>query len=117
LHFEGAGFGGFIGGIHHEGEGGLDIGGGDGAVVVEVGVFAEVEDVGEGIGGVPGFGQAGVKNHLGVTFDQAVEEEAVDALGLGVGSIAGIEIGGVGFDDEDEMSRIVRRVRAGGEKE
>jgi hypothetical protein len=44
-------------------------GGGDGAIVVEVGVFAEVEDVGEGIGGVLGFGQVGVKNHLGVTFD------------------------------------------------
>jgi hypothetical protein len=42
---------------------------------------------------------------LGATFDQAVEEEAVDALGLGVGSIAGIEIGGVGFDDKDEMRR------------
>jgi hypothetical protein len=52
---------------------------------------------------------------LGVAFYEAVEKEAVDALGLGIGGVTGIEVGGVGFDYEDEVSEIVLRMGAGGE--
>jgi hypothetical protein len=53
---------------------------------------------------------------LSVAFDEAVEEEVVDALGLCVGRVAGVEIGGIGFDYEDEVRGIVWRVRAGREE-
>ena len=36
---------------------------------------------------------------------------------MGVGRVAGVEIGGVGFDDEDEVGGIVWGVGAGGEDE
>jgi hypothetical protein len=54
---------------------------------------------------------------LGVALDQTVEEEAVDALGLRVGGVARVEVGGIGFDDEDEVICVVSCLRAGGEKE
>jgi hypothetical protein len=36
---------------------------------------------------------------------------------LGVGGVAGVEIGGVGFDDEEEVGGVVGGVGAGGEEE
>jgi len=57
---------------------------------VEEDAFAEMEDVGEGSGGVPGFGEVGVEIHFGVALDQAIEEERGETLGLGVGSETGI---------------------------
>ena len=77
---EGAALGGFVGGIHHEFEGGFHVGGGERAAVVEVDVVAEMEDVGERIGSVPGFGEIAVEFHLGVAFEEAGEEQAVDVL-------------------------------------
>jgi hypothetical protein len=37
---------------------------------------------------------------LGVAFEEAGEEQAVDVLGGGVGGVAGVEVGGVGFEEE-----------------
>ncbi len=57
-----------------------------------------------------------VEIHFGVALDEAVEEESGEALGLGVGAEAGIEVGGIGFDDEDDGGRVGWRVGAGGEE-
>jgi len=35
---------------------------------------------------------------LFVALEEGGEEEAVNALGLGVGGVARVEVGGVGFD-------------------
>jgi hypothetical protein len=37
---------------------------------------------------------------LVVAFEEGGEEEAVDVGGVGVGGDAGVEIGGIGFDEE-----------------
>jgi hypothetical protein len=58
-----------------------------------------------------------VEIHLGVAFNDTVEEEAVDTLGLGVGGVTRVEVGGVGFDDEDEVIWVVWGGRTGGEEE
>jgi predicted dehydrogenase len=57
-----------------------------------------------------------VEIHFGVAFDEAVEEESGEALGLGVGAEAGIEVGGIGFNDEDERGGIRGGAGAGGEE-
>ena len=117
-HAEGAALGGTVGGVAHEVDGGFDVGGGDGAAIVEEDAFAEMEDVGEGSGRVPGFGEVGVEIHFGVAFDEAVEEESGEALGLRVGPEAGVEVGGIGFDDESQGGGIGGSgVGAGGEEE
>ncbi|HUI73906.1 MAG TPA: hypothetical protein VLX32_03130 [Candidatus Acidoferrum sp.] len=38
--------------------------------------------------------------HSIIASDEAAEKKAVNALGLGIGGEAGIEVGGIGFDDE-----------------
>jgi hypothetical protein len=43
-----------------------------------------MEDAGEGSRRVPGFSKVGVKIHFGVAFDETVEEESGEALGLRV---------------------------------
>jgi hypothetical protein len=47
-----------------------------------------------------------VEIHLIVAFEEAAEEQPIDVLGLRVGGEAGVEIGGIGFDDESEGRRI-----------
>jgi len=65
-----------------------------------------VEDVGQGIGKFPGFGEVAVQVHLFVAFEEGGEEQAVEVLGLRVGGEAGVEVGGVGFDEEGERVGI-----------
>jgi hypothetical protein len=89
-----------VGGIADEIVGGFDIGGGDGAAVVEVNALAEMEDVGERVGNGPGFGEIAVEVHLGVALEEAGEEEAVKMSGLAVGGVARVEIGGVRFQEK-----------------
>jgi len=84
---------------------------------VEEDAFAEMEDVGEGSGRVPGFGEIRVEIHLGVALDQAVEKESGEALGLCVRAEAGVEVGGIGFDDEGQGGGIGWGVGARGEEE
>ncbi|HKM82426.1 MAG TPA: hypothetical protein VJY15_15875 [Candidatus Acidoferrum sp.] len=56
--------------------------------------------------------------HFGVAFDKAVEEKSGKALGLGVGAEARIEVGRIGFDDEDDGGGVGGcGVGAGGEEE
>jgi hypothetical protein len=58
----------------------------------------QVEDLGHGIGKLPGFSEVAVEVHLFVAFEGGGKEQAVNALGLAVGGIAGVEVGGIGFD-------------------
>jgi len=46
-----------------------------------------------------------------VALEEAAEEQAVNALGLGVGGEAGVEVGGTGFDEEGEGGGIGVRAR------
>jgi hypothetical protein len=96
-HAEGAALRRAVGGVTHEVDGGLDVIRGDGTAIVEEDTFAEMEDVGERSGGVPGFGEIGMEIHFVVALDQAVEDQRGETLGLGVGAETGIEIGGIGF--------------------
>jgi hypothetical protein len=95
-----------IGDVHDEVEGGFHVGRCQSAAVLETHVAAEVENIGEGIGLVPGFGQVTVKIHLRVALKKAAEEETVDSCGLRVGGVTRIEIGGIGFDEESQGGRI-----------
>jgi hypothetical protein len=38
--------------------------------------------------------------HLVVAFEQAAEEKSVEALGLGIGGEARVEVSGAGFDEK-----------------
>lgn len=78
------------------------VGGGEGRTVGEGDVVAEMEDVGERVGSVPGFGEVGGGIHLGVAGDEGGVEQVVDVLGPGVGADAGVEVGGGIFDEEGE---------------
>jgi hypothetical protein len=105
-HAESAALGGAIGGIHDEPEGGFHVGGGNQAAVVKVDVLAEMENVGERVGSVPGFGEVAVEIHLVVALEEAAEEQAVEVLGLRVGGETRIEVGGVGFEEKGEGGGI-----------
>ena len=102
-------FGGAVGGSEDEVEGGLDVGGGERAAIVETDVGAEMENVGERVGSVPGFGEIAVEIHLIVALEEAAEEQAVNALGLRISGEARIEVGGAGFDEEGEGRGIAVR--------
>ena len=84
--------------VEDEVEGGFDVGGGERAAILETDAGMEMEDVGERVGNFPCVGEISVKVHLGVALQQAAEEEAVDTLGVGIGGVAGVEVGGIGFD-------------------
>ncbi len=73
---------------------------------MEADAAAKVEDIGERVGRVPGFGEIAVKIHLVVALEEAAEEQAVDVRGLRVGGEAGIETGGIGFDEEGKRGGI-----------
>ena len=66
--------------------------------VVESNVFAEMEDVRERVGRVPGFGEIAVESHLRVAFQQTVEEQRVDALGVRVCGVSRVEVGWIRLD-------------------
>ena len=101
-HAEGAAFGRVIGGIENVVEGRFYICGGERAAVMKANSGAQMEDVGQRIGKVPGFGEVAVQVHLFIALEEGGEEQAVDVLGLRVGGVAGVEVGGVGFDEEGE---------------
>src|SRR5260370_29409410 len=92
----------FVGGIEDEVESGFNVGGGERAAIVESYVGLQVENVGERVGSVPGFGQVAVEIHLCVAGEEAAEDESVKALRLAVGGEAWVEIDGIGFDEEGE---------------
>jgi hypothetical protein len=76
------------------------VGGGERCAIGEGDVVAEMEDVSERVGSVPGFGEVGRGIHLGVAGDEGGEEEVVDVLGPSVGADARVEVGGGIFDQE-----------------
>ena len=59
-------------------------------LVVKMDVGLEMEDISDRIGSLPGFGEIAVEMHLGVAGEESAEDEAVEALGLAVGSKAGV---------------------------
>ena len=84
----------------------FDIGRSDGMAIVELNVFAQVKDPGQRIGRFPRFGEVAVEIHLGVAYDKAGEQQAVDALREGVGRKTGIEVGGIGFEEKRQRVGI-----------
>ena len=61
-----------------------------------------MEAEGEWVGLLPGVGEGGGEVEVRVAGDEAVEEELVDVLGLGVDADAGIEVGGAGLDEKGD---------------
>jgi len=51
-----------------------------------------------------------------VALEEAAEEQAVEVLGLRVGGVAGVEVRGIGFDEEGEGRRIAMGVRAASDR-
>jgi hypothetical protein len=43
---------------------------------------------------------------LGIALEQAAEQEAIEALGVGVSGVTGVEVGGIGLDKESEGGRV-----------
>ena len=87
------------------------------AAIVKVDTAAQVKNVGERVGCFPGFSEVAANIHLGIAFDQAAEEQAMQALGLDVGADAGIETGRHGFDKKcNGAGRRGELTRASGEK-
>ncbi len=96
--------GGAFGGLERAGQDGVEseehVGGGERGTVGEGDVVAEMENIGERVGSIPGFGEVGSWVHLGVAGDEGGVEQVVDVLGPGVGTDAGIEVSGGIFDEE-----------------
>jgi hypothetical protein len=77
---------------------------------------AQMKHVGGGIGSFPFFRQVAVRNPMSVQFDQAVENQAVDSLGLSIGPDSRVQISRHRFDQEiDDAGIGFDRARAGGE--
>jgi hypothetical protein len=49
---------------------------------MEMGAWAKMESVGEGVGRGPRVGKVAVEIHLIVAFQKAAEKQAIDFLGL-----------------------------------
>ena len=108
-HSKGAELGRFVGGVSDEFERGFYVRGRERAAIVETDIAAEMEDVRERVGRVPGFGEVAVEIHLIVALEEAAEEQAVNALGLRIRGEARVEVGGAGFDEEGEGGGIAVR--------
>ena len=80
-----------------------------GTAVVEAHTVAQMEDEGSGIGLVPACGEGRGEMEAAVAGDEAVEDELVDVLGLGVSAHARVEVGGAGVDEEDDGVGIAWR--------
>src|SRR5215468_12234463 len=107
-HAEGAALGRFVRRVEDEVERGFDVGGGEWPAVVKFDVGLEMEGVSERVGGLPGLGKVAVEIHLGVAPEKAGKDECVEALGLAVAGEAGVQVGGVGFDEEGERGGVKR---------
>ena len=67
---------------------------------------AQMKDVGQGIGNLPALGKSRLQVEVLVAVDQTIEEQLVDALGIGVDPDAGIEIERAGLDDQGDGLRV-----------
>jgi hypothetical protein len=105
---EGAAFGGDEGAIGERLDGPGDVGGGEGVAVVEADIRAKVEGPGVGVGVIPGGGEPGLEVEVVVAVDERVVEEGADALGLGVGALAEVEVVGAAFDEAVRAARSRR---------
>ncbi len=114
---ERAAFRGDEGAVGHAADGPGDVVGGEGLAVVEVDAGAEVKDPGERVGAVPGGGEPGLEVEVLVLVDESVVDERADALGLGVGALAQVEVVGRAFDEEADGVGVARRAVAAGERQ
>ena len=62
----------------------------------------QVENISEAIRNLPALGQRRFHIEVVIAVEKIVEDERVDALGLGVETYARIEVGGAALDDHDE---------------
>ncbi len=99
---EGAGFYGDDGAVEDGVDGPLHVTGSERAAVVEMDAGAEVKNPGKGVRSLPAGGEEGLKAEVLVAANECVEEQGVDVLGLGVGTDAGIEVGGAGLDEHGD---------------
>ena len=76
------------------------------ASVVKLHPVMQMKNVGQRIGNVPAFGQAGRDVQVGVAGEQVVEDEVVNALGLRVEANARIEVRRAALDDHDQSIGI-----------
>src|SRR5438445_13721980 len=99
-HAKGPQLGRFVGGVSDEFESCFDVGGGKRAAIVEADIAAEMEDVRERVGRLPGFGEVAVEIHWIVALEEAAEEKAVIGRGWRIRGKAGAEVGGAGLEEE-----------------
>jgi hypothetical protein len=97
-HAEAAAFWGFVGRVEDKVESGFYVSRSDWVAIVEFYVGLEVEDVGQRVRRLPGFGEVAMETHLRVAGEESAEYEAVHPLRLAVGGEAGVEVDGVRFD-------------------
>src|SRR6476660_193934 len=84
-HAKGPELGRLVGGIPYEVKSSFHVGGSERAAIVKADAGAEMENVGERIGSIPGFREVAVEVHLMVALEEPAEEQAVNALGLRIG--------------------------------
>ena len=84
--------------------------------IVKFDTVMQVEDIGAGVGDLPAFGESWSDVQVFVAGEEVVEDQVVDAFGIGVDPDAGIEVGGAAFDDHYKGFKVGRR-RAGGERQ
>jgi hypothetical protein len=62
----------------------------------------QVEYVRKRIGILPALGQAWLNIEMLITSEKIIEQQVIDALGIGIQSYAGIQIRGTVLDDHDQ---------------
>src|SRR6185437_11814225 len=97
--FVGAGFDGDDGSVEDGVERPLYVARSEGAAILKMHPGAEMKDVGEGVGDLPACGEIGIDAEMVVALYERVEDEGVDALGLGVGADARVEAVGAALDE------------------
>src|SRR5271156_1822945 len=84
----------------------LDVARSESASVMELHAVMEMKNVGEGIGNLPAFGQAGGDIQIIAAGKEVVENQIVDALRLPVEADSRIKVGGARFDQHHERVGI-----------
>ena len=88
--------------IENEFERGLDVRGSERAAVMKTDIGPEVKDVGQSVGSVPCASKIREDVHLIVASDKRGKDQRIEVLRLAIGGEARVEIGRVGFDQENE---------------
>ena len=108
--------GGDQGSVDHAANGPGHVFGFEWTAIVEMDTIAQVDDERERIGLLPACGQPRLQVVVLIFLYQRVEDQAADALGLRVRSLAQVEVVGAALNDEDYGLRVARVSAAAGEK-